>query len=764
MGSTSAVQKPLPAGSPWRPALAVMAALPLAFAGLLVSWAPAVLAGERRGMSIAWVPSLDVSLSFSLDALSLLFSLLVTGIGALVILYSIAYMEGERGLGRYYASLALFMLAMLGVVTAANLLTLFVFWELTSISSYLLISFRHEEKESQESALTALLITGAGGLALLVGAILLRQVYGTSDLGGILAQPGLLRGHPYYGWVLGLVLLAAFTKSAQAPFHIWLPRAMVAPTPVSAYLHSATMVKAGLYLLLRLSPVLGGTAGWQGALLSIGTLSMLLGAWRALRQRDLKAILAYTTISVLGMAVALLGLAVEQAVVAALVLIVAHALYKGALFLVAGAIDHATGTRDVAALGGLALRMPVLAAFAALAAGSMAGVPLTFGFLAKEAVYASVEAWPAADLQAGAVILFLVAANACNVAAGIVLGYRVFFGAGRPQAAKPRQPSWLMLLPAGVLGGISWLLGLVPGMLDGVVASALAAALPESHGVRLQAWHGLTWPLALSAATWTVGGALYGLWPRLLRLPPWPSALSVSKAYDGFVHQALPGLAVRVTRAFQNGSLRNYLLTILLVAVLVVGGALSASGLWAVPVLSQEGYTWPEVAMAVLLLAAALAAAVARTRLGAIVALGAVGSLVTLVYVRFSAPDLALTQLLIESLGVILLLLVFHFLPPEFGEVASKRRRGADVAVAALVGLVMGTLVLVANGVQLAPSVAEYYVAQSLPLAHGRNVVNAIVADFRGFDTLGEITVLASAALGLRALLRLRGKGRGGRR
>lgn len=734
-------------------------ALTAALAGLLLRSAPAALAGQPWRAQVDWVPALGLSLGFAIDGLGLLFACLVAGVGALVIIYSVPYMAGERGLGRYYASLTLFMLAMLGVVTAANLLTLFVFWELTSISSYLLIGFRHEEKESQESALMALLVTGTGGLAMLAGFILLGQVCGTFELAAIAARPELLRGHPYYGWVLGLVLLGAFTKSAQFPFHFWLPRAMVAPTPISAYLHSATMVKAGLYLLLRLLPVLGGTAAWEATLMAVGGLTMLLGAWRALRQRDLKAILAYTTISVLGMVVALLGLGTEQAIEAALVLVVAHALYKGALFLVAGAIDHETGTRDVTLLGGLRREMPALAAAALLAACSMAGLPLTLGFVAKEAAYAAVEGWHGLGMAAGAGALLLVAANACNVAMAALLGYRIFSGdAGGPWPRKPHGTSWVMLLPAGVLGAASILLGAVPGALNGVMGAALAVAQPENHGVHLQVWHGLNLPLALSAATLGAGGVLYAFWPRLLRAPLPPFRLSASGAYEVLVHRALPGLAVGLTRRIQNGSLRNYALTILVVVVLLAGGTLLGSRLWATPILVQEGFTWPELGMTGLLLAAAVAAVVARTRLGAIVALGTVGALVTLIYVRFSAPDLALTQLLIETLGVILLLLVFHFLPPEFGERVSGLRIGGDVVVALAVGLLMGTLVLVANGVQLGPSVAEYYIAQSLPLAHGRNVVNVIVADFRGFDTLGEITVLVSAAFGLFALLGLRSR------
>ncbi len=740
-------------------AAATLALPPLALAagltGLLLAQAPATLAGRPWRAHIPWVPALGLGIDLRLDGLGLLFALIVAGVGTLVVVYSMAYMAGERGLGRYYGALSLFMLAMLGVVAANNLITLFVFWELTSISSYLLIGFRHEDAESRESALQALLVTGTGGLALLAGCILIGQVYGTFDLAAILARPDLLRAHPYYGWALALVLVGAFTKSAQLPFHIWLPNAMVAPTPISAYLHSATMVKAGLYLLLRLNPVLGGTPAWHGTLLAVGALTMLLGAWRSLRQRDLKAILAYTTISTLGMVVALAGLGSEQAVKAALVLVVAHALYKGAVFLVAGAIDHETGTRDVSLLGGLRPYMPLLAGFALLAACSMAGLPPTFGFLAKELGYTATGVWPAVRLLAALVFM---AANAGNVAMAVVLGHRIFAGkAGGAWPRKPHGASWLMLLPPGLLAAGSWLLGLAPGLLDGLVGAALSPTAASTH---LRLWHGFTWPLALSAVTLAAGGGLYALWPRLQAAGPRPaSPLSASRAYHWLVHAALPRGAARLTRLVQSGSLRTNLLVILSVAVLLAGGALLASGVWSNPVLSQEGYNWAELAMAALLIAATLTVAAAGTRLGAIIALGAVGTLVTLLYLRFSAPDLALTQLLIESLSVILLLLVFHFLPPDLTVRAPRRQVMVDAAIAGAVGTLMGTLVLVANGVQLAAPLAEYYLAHSLTLAHGRNVVNVIVADFRGFDTLGEITVLATAALGVYGLLRLRHKG-----
>lgn len=746
----------------WRWVLLPVLVLPVALSGWLLSQGPAALAGQPWRLGIDWLPALGLRLELQLDSLSLIFALLVTGIGALVVAYSIPYMAGEYGLGRYYGSLLFFMLAMLGAILAGNLLVLFICWELTSISSYLLISFHHEDERSQKSALQALLITSAGGLAMLAGFALIGQVYGTFELAAILARPGLLQGHPYYPWALGLILLGAFTKSAQFPFHIWLPNAMVAPTPVSAYLHSATMVKAGLYLLARLSPILGGTAEWQVILVATGLLTMLLGAGRALLRRDLKAILAYTTISTLGAVVALLGLGIAEAVQAALTLVIAHALYKGALFLVAGIIDHETGTRDVGLLGGLWPYLSALAAVSLLAALSMAGLPPTAGFLAKELGYAAILGKPPSAGLNGPLALLFLAANACNVALAVVLGYRIFFRpAGGSWPHKPHGASWLLLLPPATLAGFSWLAGLSPALLDGAVGAAVTRVQPAGHAHPLQLWHGWGWPLLLSAATLGVGGLLYAAWPRLQSAGARPLLpLSVGRAYDWLVQVGLPRPATGLIRILQNGSLRTYVMIILAVTVLLVGGALLESRLLAHTIVEQEEFRWPEPVMAALLAAAALSVVLARTRLGAIISLGVVGALVTLFYVRFRAPDLALTQLLIESLTVILLLLVFHFLPPEFQARGSWRQTTLEVVIAVAMGALAAALVLLANGIRLGPFIADYYLAHSLPLAHGRNVVNVIVVDFRGFDTLGETTVLAAAALGLYALLQLRNKKR----
>ncbi len=741
----------------WRWPLAPVLALALGLFGFVLRRAPAAVAGTPWEAALDWLPALGLSLHLRLDSLSLIFALLITGIGALVVAYSMPYMQGEQGLGRYYASLTLFMLAMFGLVMAGNLLLLFVFWELTSISSYLLIGFRHEEAESQEAALQALLVTGAGGLAMLAGIVLIGQVYGSFDLGVILAEPTRLRAHPLYGWALGLILAGAFTKSAQFPFHFWLPKAMVAPTPVSAYLHSATMVKAGIYLLARLSPLLGGSIAWQATLTTAGGLTMLLGAWQALRQHDLKGILAYTTISTLGMMVALLGLGTAEASQAALVTLVAHALYKGALFLVAGAVDHETGTRDVRLLGGFWAYGPALGLVAALAALSMAGLPPTLGFVAKELGYSAALEWSEQAIASGGLALLVLAANACNVALAVVLGYRVFFGEpGGPWPRKPHGMPWLLVLPGLLLAGASWLVGILPGLLDGAVERAVGLVLPGAHAGHLALWHGWSLPLALSMVTLASGAGLYALWRRRPPAPCGEPRLSALAAYRWLVYRALPGAASGLTRTLQNGSLRFYIMVILASTVLVAGGTLVRSGLLSRGSLSSEAYAWPELLMTALLVAAALGVVLAPTRLGAILSLGAVGSMVTLLYVRFRAPDLALTQLLIEALTVILLLQVFHYLPPGFEEHVRPRRAALEIAVAASVGLLMAGLVLMANGVQFAPPIARYYLEQSAPLAHGHNVVNVILVDFRGYDTLGEITVLATAAIGVYALLRVR--------
>ncbi len=730
----------------------LLALLPLGLACYFVSQASAIASGATINAHFAWVPALGVNLSFCLDGLSLLFALLITGIGTLVFVYAGGYLAGQPRLGRLYTFLLVFMASMLGLVLADNLLALFVFWELTSVSSYLLIGFDHERERARAAALQALLVTGGGGLALLAGLLLLGQAGGSWEL-STLADNGGLGAHPLYVPCLVLVLLGAFTKSAQLPFHFWLPSAMEAPTPVSAYLHSATMVKAGVYLLARLSPVLGGTNLWFFAVSGVGATTMLIGACLALKQTDLKRLLAYSTVSTLGMLTLLLGLGGRLAVYSAMAYLLVHALYKGALFLVAGALDHATGTRDAERLGGLGRAMPVTGLAAGLAALSMAGLPPFFGFSAKELCYAATQIAPAAAWLTALTVL----ANALLVAVAVLVGLRPFFGKSHatPRRAHEVPPSlWLGALTLAVLGLV---FGVRPALgPDLLVGAASTSVLGQSAEMRLALWHGLTPELALTGIT-LVGG--FGAYRSRKLLREAASRWNVVSGWGPagwyeLLLRGLNGLALGQTHLLQSGYLRYYLLIILATTLGLAGAAFARSGDW-VASADWSNLHFYEAGLAALIVMAAAVALLVRSRLAAIAALGVVGYGVALVFVVFGAPDVAMTQFLVETLTVILFVLVFYYLP-ETTVVSGVLARARDAVVAAAVGVLMTALVLIASSVQYSPSISTYYSEQSLPAAHGRNVVNVILVDFRALDTLGEITVLAIAGIGVYALLKLR--------
>ena len=724
---------------------------------MLALW-PAVLAGYLaiellrstpqggRLVELPWAPSLGLSLSFNLDALGLLFATMISGIGALIVLYASRYLDGHAQANRFYASLFAFMGAMLGVVLSDNILTLFVFWELTGFTSYLLIGFEHERAAARAAALQALIVTGAGGLALLAAGVLLIDVTGTTSLSTMAAARASIVASPFYGAIAVLLLLAAFTKSAQVPFHFWLPNAMEAPTPVSAYLHSATMVKAGVYLIARMTPVAGSTSVWMAAVTAAGAATMVVGAYRAIQETDLKRILAYSTLSALGVLTMLLGTGTRDAIVAALVYMVAHAGYKGALFLVAGAIDHEAGTRDISVLGGLRRAMPITALAGGAAAISMAGVPLTLGFVGKDGAY---EALFHANAAAPWLLALTVIASVALGVSGLLAGVGPFRGHA-PAMNDAHEPPWPMWLPPVVLAASGLAAGIAPSLLNGPVAAAAASIAGVPIPVSLSLWHGVTPALLFSVAT--LAGAGLGYATRgSLRSGTWMPRYGTEDVYKGVV-SALDTVSAVIGPALHGGSLRTYVMVIVLASIVIGGTALVTDpGLGsAIP---HTTITIPDVLIVLVIIAGAIAAATARSTMSAVLSLGAVGYGVAMMFLTFGAPDLAMTQFSIETLTVLIYVLVFrHF--RGLGELSPRLVRVRDALVALGLGVLIGGLVLSVATSETGPRLRQYFAEFGPTLGHGRNIVNVILVDFRAFDTLGEITVLATAAIGVRGLLR----------
>ncbi len=738
--------------------------LALAPAGLAVRFAAALplAPGEAITSSLEWAPGLGVQLAFRLDGLSAMFALLITGIGALIVVYAAGYMAKDPRLGEFLATLLAFLTAMLGLVLADDLMLLFIFWEGTSISSFLLIGFNHRSGANRGAALQALLVTGGGGLALLAGLLLMSTAGGAMGLAPEVAGrlSGLeavdLRMSPLYLGILALVLLGAATKSAQVPFHFWLPSAMAAPTPVSAFLHSATMVKAGVYLLARLQPQLGGTLAWEWSVGVLGLVTMLVGAAMALGQHDLKRILAYSTVAVLGILTMLLGIGTDLAVKTAVVFLFAHALYKASLFMVAGNVDHETGTRDVSELGGLRRALPWTAAAGALAAFSQAGAPPMFGFIGKELLYKSqldletIGAW---------LVLAAVLANIALVATAILVGLRPFWGRLRSTPRSPHEAPVEMLVGPVALAVVGLLIGMSPEPFERGLGSAAASAIAGRTVVLdLALWHGLNVDalkaLALSVVTLGLG---YGLF-RLLRRWLHAVAAAVTAAgrfgparmFDATVAR-LPGGAGRVTRWVPIGTLRHAILTTFGVTVALVAWAVLGDGRLP-PDLGACGVGVHEVLFALLAAAGAVASLLTTSRLAGVAALGATGLAIAFLFMLFGGPDLAMTQIAVETLTVIVLALVFAMLPPTLRRSAGPVRV-RDAAVGLLVGATMTWLVLASAGVRPGRELAAFFLRASVPEAFGRNVVNVILVDFRALDTLGEITVVAVAAVGVAALI-----------
>ncbi len=727
----------------------VAALVPLALTAWFATFFSRVVAGDVVVSQTQWIPAIHLNLAFRLDGLSLLFALLISGIGALVILYTFAYLRGNDHQHRFVLATLMFMASMLGVVLSDNLILLFVFWELTSFTSYLLIGFDHEKEESRKAALQALLVTGLGGLFLLGGLLLLGQAAGTFSLTEIIQTGGALAGHADYPVILGLILVGAFSKSAQTPFHFWLPSAMQAPTPASAYLHSSTMVKAGVYLLARMSPALGGTESWTWWLTVVGLLTLLTGALMASAQVYLKRLLAYSTVAALGFMVMLLGIGSASAVQAAVVFLMAHACYKASLFLIAGIIIHETGEADVRQLGGLARFMPLAGACAVVAALSMAGLPLSFGFVAKELVYASVLDRLVAFVPAVVASLFF-------VLVAFQVGIKPFFIGSWRASGTPHEAPPAMLLGPMVLGVACLAGGLFPQDFAGALAASAASAIGGGPGLKLEAWHGITREFMASALTLMLGGAAVfatGFWVRVGNAMKPLTEFGPDSAYFSSL-KGLNLLAVWQTRVLQSGSLRRYVAMIVLAMVGLFVLSVLRSG--ELPILRRNTPLTPSVLiLGLLIMLGAVGSTIATSRISAVAALGVVGFSVSLIYVLHGAPDLAMTQLVVEALGAVLLVSAFLHLP-SFHDRKRWVGRFRDAVVATMGGLAMTVMTLMANDVELAPSIAHYFAETSVLLGHGRNIVNVILVDFRALDTMGEITVLAIAGVSALALLKLR--------
>ena len=724
----------------------ILAAWPAILTVVLSIELRSALTAGGRLIELAWAPSLRLSLSFNLDGLGLLFALLITAIGTLVVLYASRYLEGHPQAGSFYASLFAFMGAMLGVALSDNILTLFVFWELTGFTSFLLIGFEHERDDARSGALQALIVTGAGGLALLAAGVLLLDVSGTTSLSAMTAGRPSIVAHPFYAPIAALVLLAAFTKSAQVPFHFWLPNAMAAPTPVSAYLHSATMVKAGVYLLARTTPILGATMLWSTAVTAVGAVTMMVGAYRSVQETDLKRILAYSTVSALGVLTMLLGVGTREAIAAALVYLIAHACYKGALFLVAGAIDHETGTRDITALAGLRRAMPITAAAGGAAALSMAGVPLTLGFLGKDGAYQALlhapgwSAWLLALMVVASILLGL---------AGLLAGVAPFRGNG--PVHEVHEPAWPLWIPPLTLASLGVVAGVVPWILDAPLSAAAAAIVNAPVDMSLAVWHGLSPALMLSIVTLVGVGVAYG-GRDLIRTRIWRPTHGAEQLYTGAL-AALTAISRAIGPPLHSASLRSYVMVIVVTSVVLGGTALSsAPGLGAAaPEISVRPH---ELLVVVVIIAGAISATLAKSTMAAVLSLGVVGYGVAMTFLLFGAPDLAMTQFSVETLTVLIYVLVFrHF--RNLGGLSPRLVRYRDAIIAAGIGTLIGGFVLSVSTIDTAARLREYYVEFGPTLGHGRNIVNVILVDFRAFDTLGEITVLATAAIGVRALLQL---------
>ncbi len=717
---------------------------------------PEVMAGGALGWVVPWIPSLGIELAFRIDGLSLLFALLITGIGSGIFLYAAHYLHDDPDLPRFLAYLTLFMVVMLGAVLADDLMAMLVFWEVTSFASFLLIGYRAAQVESRRAAQQGLLVTVGGGLALLAGVMLIGEAAGTYRISTIVADGAALAADPLAPLIITLVAIGAFAKSAQSPLHFWLPNAMVAPTPVSAFLHSATMVKLGVYLLARLNPALGSHASWTALLVTAGLVTMLTGTVLALREKDLKRVLAYSTVVSLGTLVTLIGLPAEVAASAIVTFLLVHALYKACLFMIAGIIDHETGTRDASTLGGLARSMPLTATVAVLAGLSMAGLPPFVGFVGKEMIYQAGLTASSPWIAVGTALL----ANACMVVVAGVVTVRCFFGRpttiGTPREAqrKAGDPAFGMLAAPAALAVLGLVFGVHPALAHRLLGPAASAVAGHPVEPTLALWHGFTPMVWLSIATLALGVLLLWHWHPMrsfLASRPELDRWGPDAAYDRLLLW-IQEFSAWQTQLIQGGSLRRYLHVVFAAIGVAVLGTLFLRGGFAMPPLSLEG-GWRALVLFVLLALATVAVVRSASFTAGIAAAGMVGFGVALVFLLHGAPDLAFTQFAVEALSVVLLLAVIGRMPFRERDQRDVHERHRDAATATLLGVAAAAILLAVVATPFDSRLSDYFRESSVPQAHGRNLVNVIIVDVRALDTLGEISVLALAALSATALI-----------
>lgn len=730
--------------------------------------------------SFSWIPALGINFTAKVDGLGLLFALLISGIGSLVVLYSIYYLDKHKEkLNTFYVYLLLFMGAMLGVVLSDNLIVLYTFWELTSFSSFLLIGYWYQREKSRYGAQKSMIITVFGGLSMLGGIILLYLMTGTFSISEIIARSDEIFSHSLFIPALLCILLGAFTKSAQFPFHIWLPDAMEAPTPVSAYLHSATMVKAGIYLVARMSPVFAEHSLWLWLIAGFGITTLFWGSFSAVKQTDLKAILAFSTVSQLGMIMSLLGIGAAAlhfetvddsyftvATAAAVFHLINHATFKGSLFMVAGIVDHETGTRDIRKLGGLMNFMPITFTLAIIGTFSMAGLPPFNGFLSKEMFFTGMVRVLEMDIfnldTWG--FLFPVLAWVASVFTFIysmILVFKTFTGKFQPEQLekKPHEAPIGMLISPIILASLVIIIGFFPNLISNTLISPAQAAIMPVEGymydTHIYFWHGFTPELFMTLGVITLGVLLFVSLPKWRRVYDlFPEKLTLNCFYDSGLAGIQQG-AHRFTKWYMNGSIRNYLVYIFTFFIIILLSVLFLKNAFKLDASEVSAIRFSEFVLALVIAVGSITILFVKSRLTSIILLGAVGYTVALFFVIFRAPDLALTQLVIETISVALFLLCFYHLP----QIKDEERmpfKATNAVISIGVGLVVTLIALSAHSNKLFDSIAQYYIENTYEKAAGKNMVNVILVDFRGFDTMFEITVLAIAALGIFGMIKLR--------